>query len=276
MKRVLLLIHLVFSLLITCEGQTTTVVQKVDRWYWHSREMNEMSMSQSERREVITELRRRLPLGDQTDQGRYRFLLLRLGDQQTIAELLKDIRSDDRKKIDNAMGAFANINDLALIPVLAELLYYPEKPEWIMPLGTDVGCYTRPEWAAVRLLNLITGGTEFSQEVKGWIITQNNLGRHYQAICLLWEENKEAFLRRDYAAVKAPQTAIAVMPSFSTNVLSAAVPPTQAASKVVAPLVVTPSRTETRSKDWTTLRTVGVVLLALGTIGIIVWRLKRR
>jgi hypothetical protein len=214
---------MLFFLLMTTEGWCTNVVSKVDRWYWYPKEMDPKSITELEKREIITEMRRRVPLSDSTDQTQYRRLLLRLGDEQTLAEVMADIRSEDQRKRDDGFGAMAYVHNPALIPYLVELLYLPEPARLILldKEPTQMGHFepTRPFWAGQRIRDILWRCSEFSPEMKQWIddlwrLTGDPLR---DVLRQWWEQNKEAFARKDYAAVKPLQPVATPAPSAATN-----------------------------------------------------------
>lgn len=123
--------------------------------------------------------------------------------------------SEDLTTAYTAMGMLQNINNPVLIPVLAELLYYPEGLAAEVRGGTVFE--TRPSWSAARMINIICAREEFNSEVKNWILMQSRAGRTYNSIRALWEANKEAFLRKDYAAVKPPKSVPKSFPPTATN-----------------------------------------------------------
>jgi hypothetical protein len=203
----------------TLEAETNWHL-RVERWLSSNpMEIDIRILSQEDKKEVIAELR---GFGGH----RAEIQLLRLGDEQTMEKVMQDFRSDDRTKIDEAKGALANVNNPLLIPRLAELLYHPEGVAAVMPPDSDVGYYTRALWAASRIMNIIGARTEFRPEVKSWISSsvrslQDRVDyATYWCIRQLWEENKEAFLRGDYAAVKPPKAVSTPAPPVAPKQLS--------------------------------------------------------
>jgi hypothetical protein len=204
----------------------TNLATKVERWIWYTQEMKETAMSESERRDVIAELYR----AESIDQYRSRYLLLRLGDSQTVKAVIEDLRKDrTTKEYLDALVLLQVVKNPVVIPYLAELLYHPEE------VGRDY--LTRPQLAAFLIHNIIHWRSEFSAEIIKWVqgwygLSDPNKDHRvthdlvYRSIRQLWEENKEAFIRHDFAAVKLPKTLPRPLPEVATN---------QMPSTVVAP-----------------------------------------
>ena len=125
---------------------------------------------------------------------------------------MQDIRSDDIRRREKAGSVLMNVNNPVLIPHLAELLYLPEGfALWTKP-GGDLQHSTRPLAAARDIRNIIWARDEFSSEVKDWLRSHS-----FADVRQLWEQNKDAFLRHDYAAVKSPKTVPDSFPPVTTN-----------------------------------------------------------
>jgi len=279
MRRELLVIHFVLSLLITCEAQTTSIVDKVDRWYWYSREMRETMMSESERREVIQELRRRLPLGDQTDQGRYRYLLLRLSDEQTMVEVMAEIRSEDQSRQDNAWATLANVNTPLLIPHVAEFLHATEEARmWSSP-GSDVIRYTRSLAAAEKIQDILLSFSGFSQDVRQWVGSVDRVDAEAFRATMRkwWEQNKEAFARKDYAAVKPLQPVALPAPSIAPKQTSQpSVSPAKIEAPAKPPLASAPAaQSKSSSVPFPLLIGIGAVAL-VAIVAVLIWQGRRQ
>lgn len=229
-------------------------------------------MSVTERQEVIAELRRRLPIGDQTDRDRYRYLLLRLGDEQTINGLIADIRSDDRQRVRDAERVVSSVNNPALIPHIAEFLYYPEGMGIRTEPGSDLVEDTRPRWAATRIRRIVWAADGFSPEVKEWVKSL----KAYEDIRQLWEQNKEAFLRHDYAGVKPPKTVRLPEPPVPTNqVFGTSISAANAVQPPkIAPVLPSSSAKETEPSRWPLWFGAGTLALVAVVAITVIWRMK--
>jgi|GEM_PF-2568427 len=268
------------------EGRCSNIVAKVDHWRWYPQEMDVKSMSGIERKEVITELRRRLPISDSTDQQRYRSILIRsFSDEQTMAEVMADLHSDDQKRSDSARAALAYVHNPALIPHLIELLYLPESAKLILldKEPTQMGHFepTRPFWAGQRIRDILWRCSEFSPEMKQWIddlwrLTGDPLR---DILRQWWEQNKEAFARKDYAAVKPLQPVAPLTPPAAPK---QTVSPTDVAptNVIVPPWKSPPSapgQPEPESDALPLALLIGAGVLALVAVGAAVfWQARRR
>jgi hypothetical protein len=292
----------------------TNIAAIVEKYIWYPIKLNFNSMTGSEREAFILEFRKHVDSREARYSETAKFALVRLGDTQTVERLAQDLQSGDRKKADETKRVIERAKSPMTIPGLAALLYLPEEVA-VRYDNPERDYYTQPLAAALMINEIIGKTEEFSPEVKSWLDSapkslledssspyvnqlwgrQRDIPQYDVRVCIsywcirrLWEENKEAFLRHDYPAVKPPKTvrlpgeAVATnkAPSAAISVLTKVVPPaitpTQAAPKAIAPPPVTPLPTETTTKDWTTLRIVGVVVLALALIGFLVWRVRRR
>lgn len=235
---------------------------RVERWLSSNpMEIDIRTISQEDKKEVVAELR---GFGGH----RAEIQLLRLGDEQTIAEVIQHIRSDDRKTIDDGWGAVAYVKNPALIPVLAELLYLPEEAKTIGGPGIDdrhIGVYTRPMRAVLEIKRLLEQCPEFSSELKHSVGIFWRISAGQEALRVgfrqWWEQNKEAFVRKDYAAVK-PLQPVAV--PLSSSVVTNRVPPT------VPPIngTPTPKPTSATPPVQSKSSTLPLVLL-IGVVGLV-------
>ena len=183
----------------------------------------------------FTELTPVTPMVDSTDQTRYRLILIRsFSDEKTLGEIMQDIRSDDSTKAHNAWMAVQYVNNPMLIPALAELLYLPEEARQFF--AGDVVRSTRPLQAAMRISEIIQKCPEFFPQMKQGIGGSWGSDEEFRATMRKWwEQNRDAFARKDYAAVKPLQSTATPTPPAGTNQAPPAVPP--APTNGVAPLV---------------------------------------
>jgi len=180
----------------------TNTAQLVERWLWYPKEMSTDGIPADQRAQIIAELRKQASSTAKLGfQDMAKTLLLRLGDAQTIAEVMQDIRSDDVRRSDEATVVLRSVYNPELIPLLADLLYLPERMAVIREPGSDIARATRPFWASEQITLIILKRAEFGSDVKDWLKSHSSAD-----VCQLWEQNKEAFLRKDYAAVKPPKS----------------------------------------------------------------------
>jgi len=282
------LAYITFLVVLATEGHCTNIVSKVDRWRWYPQEMDVKSMSDTEKKEAIAEMRRRLPISDSTDRSRYRSILIRsFSDEQTIAEVMADVRSGDRKKIDEGWSALQYVNNPVLIPHLMELLDLPEAATLILldnpSVPTDMGHFqpTRPFWASERIREMLWRCLEFSPETKQWA---QNLWRQTgdplrDVLRQWWEQNKEAFARKDYAAVKPLQPVATPTPPAAPKQTTPAtdVAPSTAVASPAKPPPSTPAQAESESYVLPVALLITGGVLALVAVGAaVIWQGRRR
>jgi len=265
----------------------TNVASKVERWMWYSREMDVKSMTEDERRDFIAEFRKHLSSKHPRYSEGAKSALLRLGDEQTIAEVMADVRSGDRKKIDEGWSALQYVNNPVLIPHLMELLDLPEAATLILldnpSVPTDMGHFqpTRPFWASERIREMLWRCLEFSPETKQWA---QNLWRQTgdplrDVLRQWWEQNKEAFARKDYAAVKPLQAVATPTPPAAPKQTTPAtdVAPSTAVASPAKPPPSTPAQAESESYVLPVALLITGGVLALVAVGAaVIWQGRRR
>lgn len=256
-------IHLLkVSLILLCSAlfvqAETNWHTRVERWLSHPMEIDIRTLTADDKIKVIAELR---AFGGH----RATLQLLRLGDEQTIVEVMRDAGGNDRAKSEDALGLLQNVRVPLIIPALAELLYLTEKAEWVRPRGeeADVGQYTRPMHAAVMIQDILLNTSRFSPEVKKWVSSVPELdGEAFRyAFRQWWEQNKEAFARKDYTAVQPLKPVAAPALSVVTSQVSSSVAaaPTNAVALPVKSL--SPTAKQPKPTRWPLLVGIGAVAL---------------
>jgi len=276
--RILLILSALLLDAQTVRCASSNVVATVEKYMWYPIKLDVNSMTEAERRVFIAEFRKHLT----SESRRYRLgatsALLTFGDEETIGEVMADIRSDDPRKVDTAWGVVSHINNPALIPYLAELLDLSEPARvWFRP-GSDLGHVTRPLRAAEVIREILIQGSEFGPDVRQWARGAWNSDAEVfrAAIRRWWEENREAFMRKEYAAVRPPKgERVSELPAANPPVATSAVSVAPPVVSVVTQTVATVPAGMSSGVDGTLVLVVGVLVL-LGAAIVLLWRVYRK
>lgn len=268
--------------------------------------MNDPSrLSPEERVEVIVELRRRAQSSD-GKQNTARIFLLRLGDPDTIGEVLNVFRKgrgdvtdyEQQERYGQVVEALRSCRQPLVVPLLAEVVMIDE------PYASDpyFGRLPRSFDAVFLIRDIVKECMEFNPEVRSWQgfygysheQSKEDLKKHgitcrasecswLHSRCLMrvwWQQNKEHFAKQDYAAVTPlPPVTNAVPPVRS---VAGIVPPNTSAPPAVAKVQATPQPVSTpavpaeapspSNSSWR----LPVVIAIVAMLGIVFALLKRR
>jgi len=231
--RVFLLLLLLLTIPATAQESQVGVAKKVDRWMWYSREMNEKSMTAGEKDEVVKELRHRLPSLDATDRQVALRLLVRLGDAETIAGVMQHFKQADENSaaFREALSLLASMDSASLISDIAEVLNVEEEARLVT--GGELPVRSRSVEAAGLLEMIALRSPDFPPEVQHWAegIRWKGYAQYRGIFRQWWQQNKEAFDRQDYAAVK-PLEPGATRPAVAPATNRPPAPPPRASAQV--------------------------------------------
>jgi len=259
---------------------SSNVVRKVDRWYWYPEEINVAAMSEAERNAVVAEMRRRLPDSDSTDRKHYRWILIRyFGDEETLAGVVKDIQQGERRTYVECVGLLDQVqNSPQQIPILAKLLYLPEEARYRKTEEWTWGAVTASLKASWKIRDILQASAEFSPEMKKWAdgLSRSDGEALRQTLRRWWEENREAFMRKEYAGVRPPKgERVSELPAANPPVATSAVSVAPPVVSVVTQTVATVPAEMSSGVDGTLVLVVGVLVL-LGAAIVLLWRVYRR
>jgi len=273
----LLLGYWIGFVFLTQLGWCTNITAKVDRWYWYSREIDVKSLSEQEKQDAIAEMRRRAATSGQTAREHYRWILIRyFGDEEMLAGVVKDIQQGERRTYVECVRLLEQVqNSPQQIPILAELLYLPEEAR-LRDFATEYswGSVTASLKASWKIRDILQASAEFSPEMKKWAdgLSRSDREALRQTLRRWWEENREAFMRKEYAAVKPPKgERVSELPAANPPVATSAVSVALPVVSVVTQTVATVPAEMSSGVDGTLVLVVGVLVL-LGAAIVLLWR----
>ena len=297
MKAVTVFLVFVFPFTQGAFGISNDIPNRVNSWLSHPNEMDSSTMSVIEQQQVISELRSAAEKTSWTgERSTAKKLLVRIGDEQTIADAIEGLHGKGQNwdNFHEAYQALSWSRQPAVIPLMIPDL---QDPSEVMQRGGELAVGPPHNVAAFIIMEIIKTSPQLGERIVAPLREKGFTGMPQMRASLLnwWGQNKDAFARKDYAAVQPLEpVSLPEPPRATTNQTSTAPPapgvptkpvttnqaatpsPTGVTMTVAAPPVSTPSPTdEPTTRNWKAVAIIVIVVLAV--VGFIAaYVLKRR
>ena len=275
MKTVLLVFSFLFAAVSLMNGADTNALNRLEHWYWYGGEFELLSFSASDREQIMAKLRSdAVAPGDLTFRRGAKRLLVRLGDEETIDQLLADLRARGKnwRMYEEAVEALSRSRQPLVIPKIIQDLQGEFGLFYETPTNGPRTLVAQAMAAGI-IQSILMTAPDFSPAVRESVRQRLTPSYHRQQAMLLlwWEQNQEHFGKGDYAAVQ-PLPAVAESSALAAPA-PATSPPASPAPVAGQPVTATDTSApaaERGGRRWPWA--LGLVLVLAVTAGLWLWR----
>jgi hypothetical protein len=268
---------LTFCILLVLQAQAQTnetqrIQNLLQEWYRNPKTFGVAKLDDNTRSSMILELQKERVSSDVVRQNIVRKHLVELGDRETIQETLEDFhKAASGIQSSKTADILRCATQPWVIPLLEQELFINESAKAVQ--HEDILISPKSVAASGVIMSILSRSTTFSGKVRDSVakLPWYDEGKSRDIIRKWYEQNKEAFARKDYAAVKPLQPVPPESTPTSIPKPASATPkqPTMTLAKPSAAAAVR----ENNPSRW--LLGSLIVLAALAG-GFILWRAKRR
>ena len=153
--------------------------------------------------------------------------LMELGDNETIERVIQLYRGDSYSQSAEMGRQMSRCSQPMLLPMLSEYIFRAEPVKWIRYLGGEILDYPISIRTCWVMRQIVINSPVFGSDVKrSFEVFKDESDDSNSTLRLSlrewWHQNKEAFARKDYVAVKPMRPVAPAMPVIQTNPASPA------------------------------------------------------